>query len=128
MCVRVCVLSQGLRRVYVGVFFPLCVWKAAKDEMAVMKMPFFPEIKALKRGNKKRGGMKVAFEDLYERSGHKVSSSMRRKEEEHQRRHRNTGEQPWRCVPLLQAWDMFVTESTNFIINFRVDAIVVTNE
>lgn len=73
---------------YVGVFYPLCVWKAAKDEVAVMKMAFFPEIKALKRRNKKRGGMKVAFEDLYENSGHKVSSTMRRKEE-HQRRQKN---------------------------------------
>lgn len=85
---------------YVGVFYPLCAWKAAKDEVAVMKMAFFPEIKALKRGNKKRRGMKVAFEDFYEKSGHKVSSSMRRKEE-HQRRHRNMGEQLWRCLGIF---------------------------
>lgn len=63
-CRDVCVSFQGLSRVCVGVFSPLCAWKAAKDEVAVMRMAFFPEIKALKRGNKKREGMKVAFEDL----------------------------------------------------------------
>jgi len=84
----VCVVSRA-ESVCMGVFSPLCAWKAAKDEVAVMKMAFFPEIKALKRGNKKREGMKVAFEDLYEKSGHKVSSSMRRKEQQHQRRQKN---------------------------------------
>lgn len=101
VCVCVCVSSQGLSRVYVGVFYPLCVWKAAKDEVAVMKMAFFQEIKALKRENKKRGGMKVAFEDLYEKSGHKVSSTMRRKEEEHQRRQKKMSEQLWRCLGIF---------------------------
>lgn len=124
-----CVSSQGLRRVYMGVFFPLCAWKAAKDEVAVMKMAFFPEIKALKRGNKKRVGMKVAFEDLSERSGHKVSSSMRRKEKgrasEETQKHRTNS-----CGDVHIFYRLgicCVTESTNFINNFRVDAIFVTN-
>ncbi len=125
----VCVSSQGLRRVYVGVFFPLCAWKAAKDEVAVMKMAFFPEIKALKRGNKKEEEWKLHLKTFMRDPAIRSAAPWEEKKKKNIRGDTETRVNSRGDVRLFFRLGIcFVTESTNLIINFRVDAIFVTNE